>query len=104
MNLSGRGAVARVGRNTFMASRSPGRMYDNLLEVAIQLGLLASYTAIAGVLTVAGLLVEYNGLVTAVAGQYVLGLWMEIVGAALLTFAVLVTRDGVATQYTRLGG
>lgn len=79
-------------------------MYEDLLELIIQTGLLAMYAGITSLLGVAGILVEYNGFVNLADGQYLMAAWLACGGAVILYFGLLTCRTKVLAQYSRLIG
>lgn len=77
-------------------------MYEGLLESGIQLGMVAAYTCIASLLTVAGTFVEYNSVLNATEGQYLMAAWLACIGGVILYFGILLCRRKLLGQYTRL--
>lgn len=74
-------------------------MFGDVLEIIVQLGLLVFYTTIAGSLAVAGLFIEYRGLLEVLAGEFLLGGWFAVIGLGMVAFGYLVFRDKAVVQY-----
>lgn len=79
-------------------------MYEDLLDLVVQVGLLAAYAGITTLLTVAGALVEYNGFVNLADGRYLMAAWLACGGGVILYFGLLTCRTKLLAQYSRLVG
>lgn len=79
-------------------------MNGSLVDLLVQLALVAVYAVLAAVLGAVGLYVEYHSLLYATAGDLQMGAWTAVFGLMALVFAYLLFRDRVVPTARTLVG
>ncbi|WP_331233385.1 hypothetical protein [Natronorarus salvus] len=65
-------------------------MKTQAIELFVQVALVLSYSLVAGVLTLAGFVIEYNTFLLAGSGDLTLALWMSAFGLIAFGLAYVV--------------
>ncbi len=68
-------------------------MKASVMEVLVHFLLILLYGIVAAILGIVGLYVEYYSVITAIAGDMVMGIWTGVFGLILIAFAYLIVRD-----------
>lgn len=68
-------------------------MREGLLELLLQIALLAIYGIGAVLASLVGLFIEYQSYLQITAGEYQLAAWMAVIGAVVLYFGYQLFRE-----------
>ena len=79
-------------------------MFDVVADALAELGAVALFAAGSGLLTLAGVIAEYEGLQHLLSGDAVTGLWFAYMGGVALFAGSLVLRRKLLPRVSRRSG